>query len=113
MERQVTAQELYNTFYSEACTRARIKGEPKPNEVEVFRILVKMARQAVLDEECPPDFLHELAEVKPQIALEREAALREEHRERGLREGLFSDINDIYAELGLTPPDDSSSPEKK
>lgn len=109
MERQVTAQELYNQFYFEACERARVKGYPIPNEVEVFKILVKESRKAILDGECPSDFIHELAEVKPHIALEKEASRRAEARERGLREGTLTDLNDIYSLLGVTAPKDDES----
>jgi len=101
---QVTAQQLYNQFYMEACHRARIKGHPLPNEVEVFKILVKEARKAIIDGDAPMDFIHELAEVKPHIALEKEAEARAEARERGLREGTLTDINDVYQMLGISAP---------
>jgi hypothetical protein len=115
MEKQVTAQELYNKFYSEACYRARMKGHPKPNEVEVFRILVKESRKAVADGEAPIDFLYELEEVKPQVALEFEAARVAEDRERGLREGTLTDIEDVFQHLGISAPkkDDNSNEPKK
>lgn len=95
MEGNVTAQELYNQFYFEACNRARTKGEDLPNEVEVFKILVKKSRQAIMDGDCPPDFLHELAEVKPHIAIEREASSRMDERDRALRNGTVIDMEDL------------------
>jgi hypothetical protein len=95
MAKQITAQELYNEFYFEACNRARIKGQDLPNEIEVFQILVKEARKAVADGEAPPDFLYELSEVKPQLAIERERAARKEEREQALRHGGVIDIEDL------------------
>ncbi len=95
MNKQLTAQEIYNEFYFESCKRARSKGDPLPNEVEVFKLLVKASRNAIIDGDAPPDFLEQLSEVKPHIAIERESQSRLEAREKGLREGTLLDLDDL------------------
>ena len=95
MDKQVTAQELYNNLYFEMCARARDKGQKLPDEVEVFSFFVKSCRDAILVGEAPPDFLDEVREVQPHKALEREASARLEARDKALREGSPIDLDDL------------------
>lgn len=82
-DEQISAQQLYEQLYEETLRRAKIRGDSKlPDETEVFKVLVAGARAAVANGEAPPEFLDELAEVKPLCIQEIEERLKEKQQER-------------------------------
>lgn len=90
-----SAQELYNALYEEVIRRYRITGAKPPSEPEIFKALVQFARSQVVAGEFPEEIMDMLAEVKPQVAREREEARRMEEREKALREGTVLDLDDL------------------
>ena len=95
MAKAMTVQELYDQFYLEALNRARRKGDKLPTEVEVFKVLVKDAQDAVLRGDEPIELLDELAEVKSFHIREEEEARWKAEREKALRDGTVFDLNDL------------------
>lgn len=95
MAKGLTAQELYDAFYLEALSRARKKGDKLPTEVDVFKVLVKEAREAVFRGDESVEILDELAEVKSFHIREEEEARWKKERDEALREGRVLDLNDL------------------
>lgn len=95
MDKQLSAQEIYDAFYIEAVSRARANGHKLPDEVEVFQVFVKMSRKAIEQGDAPPDFMDEVREVKAFQAREREEAMRMEARTKALKEGTILDWDDL------------------
>jgi hypothetical protein len=82
-----SAQEAYNDLYIETARRHRAKGTTPPNEVEIFRTLVKYTREQVLAGNAHPDMVKELESVRPHIAVEREKEIIALERDKAIREG--------------------------
>ena len=90
-----TLQELYDEFYLEAAHRARQKGDAVPTEVEIFEILYKELKAAVIRGDEPPEAMAELAEVQSYKIREEEEVRRKEEVNEALRHGYVIDFDTI------------------
>ncbi len=93
MAKELTIQELYDQLYLEAASRARAKGDPIPTEVELFEILYKELKAAVLRGDEPMEAMSELAEVKSFHIREEEEQRRKHQVDDALRNGYVLDFD--------------------
>lgn len=93
--RERTLQELYDEFYLEAAARARAKGDKVPTEVEIFEILYKELKAAIIRGDEVPESMAELAEVQSFHVREEEEQRRKYQIEEALRHGYVLDLDAI------------------
>lgn len=91
--KEKTIQELYDEFYLEAASRARAKGDALPTEVEIFEILYKELKAAIIRGDEPPEAMAELAEVQSFHIREEEEQRRKAQVEEALRHGYVLDFD--------------------
>lgn len=72
MSKQIEAQELYDKVREEALLRAKARNTPPPSEIDIFKVVVAAAREAVFKGEAPREFLKELEQVEPYPEREKE-----------------------------------------
>lgn len=89
----MTVQELYDAVYIEAVSRARTKGEKLPTEMDIFKLLAKDIRDAIMRGEESEEALDELSEVQSFHIREQEESTRREAVDRGLRDGTILDLD--------------------
>lgn len=91
--KEVTIQELYDSLYLEAAGRARAKGDKVPTEVEIFEILYKELKAAIIRGDEPMEAMYELEEVQSFHVREEEKERRKTQVEDALRNGYVLDFD--------------------
>lgn len=90
-----TLQEIYDQLYVESVHRARQKGDKIPTETEIFEVLLKAIRQAILEGEETVEALHELEEVQSFHIREEMEQRRKHEVDEALRHGYVIDLDSI------------------
>jgi hypothetical protein len=91
--KELSAQEIYDSFYMEAIESARSKGHQLPDEIEIFEVFLKACKNAIITGDAPPDFLDEVAEIQSYRLRDVLEERRKFEVDQALRQGNILDLN--------------------